>query len=153
MESSNGKGALEQLVADKLVADQAALPGGTPAPAKIDEADRLAVENIFLKLQYLKSQVELCDSQKMLLEMQKKDVGQQMLQLQDQLNKLRSGLSAKYGMTIDATSVSADGTIRHKPAPSPRPTTGVSVALADGTAGYVAADVELAPAGSVTKVS
>jgi hypothetical protein len=153
MEPSNGKSALEQLAADKLLADQAALPGGAPlAPAKLDEADRLAVENIYLKLQYLKGQVDLCDSQKMLLEMQKKDVGQQMLALQEQMKKKRDELTLKYGTPIDAASVLPDGTIRTKPAPSPRPPTMVTGTLTDGTPVSIPADA-IAPSGSAIKAA
>lgn len=139
----NGKSALEQLSADKTAAGLAALPGGTPAPAaaaaptKLEEADRLAVENIYLRLQHLKGQVDLCDAQKMLLEMQKKDAGQQMLQLQEQMKKKRDELSVKYGTPIDATSVSADGTIRPKATPPVRLPTGIPVTLPDGTAAVI----------------
>jgi hypothetical protein len=126
MDPANGKHALEQLAADKLAADQAALPGGAPAPAtKLDEADRLAVENIYLKLQNLKLSIDLLD-------VQKKDAGMQMLKLQDDMRKKQAELSAKYGMPIEAATVSPDGTLRPR-AQSAAATRVVPGRLADGT--------------------
>jgi hypothetical protein len=136
MEPSNGKSALEQLAADKLAADQAALPGGAveapappaapPPPTKLAEEDRLAVENIYLKLQNLKLNIDMLD-------MQKKDAGMQMLQLQDAMRKKQAELSVKYGMPIESTTVMPDGTLKPR-VPMPKPSGAmVQGKLADGT--------------------
>lgn len=117
MDSTNGKSLSEQAAAEKLatqpgnIAEAVAPPA---PPSKLDEADRLAVENIYLKLQNLKLQIDLLDSQK-------KDAGMQMLKLQDDMRKKQAELSVKYGMSIEQTTVMPDGTLKPR-APMPKPT-------------------------------
>src|ERR1700677_2935310 len=82
---------------------------------RLDEADRLAVENIFLKLQNLNLQVEKMDRIVAEAQSQKANMVAQMKQLQDDIKKKRDELSAKYGTPIEASTVTADGFIKPKP--------------------------------------
>ena len=90
-------------------------PGAPTAPASVpqlEEADRLRVENIYLKLVNLELQAKGLDQQKGMLDMQKNHIVEQMKGLQAEMEKERVALSAKYGVDISRTSVKPDGTIK-----------------------------------------
>lgn len=85
---------------------------GQSAEQKLDEADRLRIENIYLKLMHLQSQVQILD-------LQKASVAGQMKELQAQMEKERQALSVKYGLDINPTTVKPDGTIKGAMKPVP----------------------------------
>ncbi len=76
----------------------------TALGAQLEEAERLRIEVIYLKLVNLELQVKGLDIQKAV-------IVEQMKALQADMEKERQALSAKYGVDINRTSVKADGTI------------------------------------------
>ena len=91
-------------VAEKLLA-----PAITPPGKQLEEAERLKIENLYLKLQNCQLQVQNLDNSKALMILQMKE-------LQAEMEKTRAELSAKYGTDISRTTVKADGTIVSPPA-------------------------------------
>ena len=79
-------------------------PPVAPPGQKIDEADRLAIENIFLRMQ--NSQLQLQN-----LEHKKNEVVMGMKELQTMMEAKREELSKKYGVVIGPKSLAPDGTI------------------------------------------
>lgn len=79
-------------------------PPITPPGKQLDEAERLRIENIYLKLQNCQLQVQNLDNAKSM-------VVQNMKELQGEMEKVRAELSLKYGTDISRTTVKADGTI------------------------------------------
>ncbi len=81
-------------------------------PDKITEEDRLAVENLYLRLTNLKLQCDMCDAQKLDLERKKIEAVGQMRDLQAQLKKKQAELSVKYGVPMGPEAIGPDGSIR-----------------------------------------
>lgn len=79
-------------------------PPVTTGGQKLTEAERLGIENIYLRMQNLQLQVQSFDNMKAQAVMQ-------MQQLQKDMEELRTALSQKYGVNITQTTVTPDGTI------------------------------------------
>jgi hypothetical protein len=77
-------------------------PPVAPAGQRIDEADRLALENIFLQMQNRQQLLQILDHQKNEVVMQMKD-------LQMQMEARRAELSKKYGVPIGPKSIDKNG--------------------------------------------
>lgn len=86
------------------IAQQVAPPITRPGQ-QLDEAERLKIENSFLKLQNMQLQVQNLDRAKA-------DIIEGMRAEQQQMEKYRAELSAKYGTDISRTTVTAEGHIR-----------------------------------------
>lgn len=96
----------EQVEAIAMPVEHTAEPAIVPQklPTKLEEVDRLAIENIFLKMQVAQGQVEKCDQTKA-------QVVATMQQLQAEMQTKKTELAAKYGVDIGRTNILADGTI------------------------------------------
>lgn len=136
-------GAVQHGDAARVAMPAAPEPPTAAAPTKLEEADRLGVENIYLRLTNLKLQIDLLDSQK-------KEAGMQMLRLQDEMRKKQVELSAKYGMSIEPTTVNPDGTLKPRVPAAPPPTM-VQAKLSDGTPVSIPASA-LAGDGAIVRV-
>ncbi len=76
-----------------------------PAPARrIDEADRLAIENIYLRMQVLQQRL-------LILDHQKNETALAMKELQGEMETKRKELSTKYGVEINQKSIDKNGFI------------------------------------------
>jgi hypothetical protein len=79
-------------------------PSATAPSKKIDEADRLAIENIYLQMQNLQQRLQI-------IEYQKNETAMAMKDLQVMMETKRAELSKKYGVDLGPKSIDRNGNI------------------------------------------
>jgi hypothetical protein len=78
----------------------------------MEEADRLLIENFYLKLQNLQLQGQGLDRQK-------EDLIEDIKKTQQKMVEGLANLSKKYGVTLSQRSIDRDGRIMRRPQPTP----------------------------------
>lgn len=94
-------------------------PAIVPPGQKLEDAERLQVENLYLKMVNCQLRVQALDRQK-------EDTVNEMRSIQQQLDEYRKGLSAKYGVDISRGSVTPDGYIKGPPQAATAPAADVA---------------------------
>jgi hypothetical protein len=84
-------------------------PALTPPGQQLTEAERLSIENVYLRMQNMQLQVQNLDNTKAA-------IIEQMRALQAEMEQKKTALSEKYGVDIGRTTVKADGSIVPKTA-------------------------------------
>lgn len=102
---------LAQKMGDLAEKMNGAAPTAEEPPKKLTDAERLDIENTYLKMQNLQLQVQNLD-------IMKGGLVDQMRELQKEMETKRAALSTKYGVDISRTTVGPDGTIRTTPKPA-----------------------------------